>query len=94
MDYKLRLKEIRKAQKITQEELAETLGVTGDMVSNWEREITNLPLDMAFKICRALGCTLDELAGNEVTDQMRKNEQELNEALARIKAATKALEDG
>ena len=94
MTYKLMLHEIRKNRGITQEELADMIGTSFFKVSNWEREITNLPLDMAFKICRALGCTLDELAGNEVTDQMRKNEQELNEALARIKAATKALEDG
>lgn len=94
MAYKLMLHEIRKSRGITQEELADMIGTSFFKVSNWEREITNLPLDMAFKICRALGCTLDELAGNEVTEQMRKNEQELNEALARIKAATKALEDG
>lgn len=64
----------RKAAGLTQEQLAEKLGVTPQSVSNWERggapDISMLPiLANFFKI------TIDQLMGNDATNvSLRKND--------------------
>lgn len=68
-EYELMLKEIHKSRGLTQDELAEKLGVTKQIVSNWEREITPINLEYAIKSAKVLGCTLDELAGWEAAKE-------------------------
>lgn len=57
----LRLREIRKEQRITQKELAEKIGVKQDIVSRYESGERRLSLETAIKIAHALGCTVEEL---------------------------------
>lgn len=59
----LQLKHIRKAQKITQKQMAELLGVDLKTVGNWELGKTALKLEDAVSICRALHCTPNDLCG-------------------------------
>lgn len=73
--FKLHLKEIRKARGMSQQELADAIGVTKFVLGTWEREDTKLPLDKACDIARALNCTLDQLAGRDeivIDDAERK----------------------
>jgi transcriptional regulator with XRE-family HTH domain len=58
-----RLKELRRARELTQEQLARTIGVGLDAVRKWERGDRTPRLDMAAKLAEALGVTIDELAG-------------------------------
>lgn len=63
--FKLQLKEMRKLAKMSQQELADAIGVTRGVIGSWEREEVNLPLDKACDIAKVLKCTLEELAGWE-----------------------------
>ena len=63
--YELKLGEIRKMQGMTQSELGTLLGVTRQIVSNWEREITPIDFVVAIQICDILKCSIDELGGRQ-----------------------------
>lgn len=57
--------ESRKAKKITQEQLAEKIGVSKNAVSKWERGI-NLPdASIMQELCKILDITLNELFNGE-----------------------------
>ena len=60
---KTNLKAMRKARKMTQQDLASLIGVTKGVVGSWEREETALTLEDACAIADVFDCTLDELAG-------------------------------
>lgn len=91
--YKLMLKEIRKSRGLTQDELAEKLGVTKQIVSNWEREITPVTLGSAREIAKVLNCTLDELSGWEATKEQHENEKQIDALIAQLKDTASAIED-
>ena len=55
----------RRRGLITQEELAEMVGVSGQTISAYERNIQTPSLDIAVGIADALGVSLDWLAGRE-----------------------------
>ena len=63
MSYTLRMKELRKNRKLTQNQLAMMIGETDRVVGAWERGETALPLDSAYKIAIALGCSVNDLCG-------------------------------
>ena len=66
-EYTLRLREIRKAKKITQGDLASMIGVTERIVGCWEREDTAMSLSDAVDCAKALGCTPNDLCGWDET---------------------------
>lgn len=55
------LRAVRQSQKITQEDLADRVGVSRISLNAYERERRRPPLDVAVKIANILGVTLDEL---------------------------------
>lgn len=63
---KTRLKELRKARGYkSARAFSEYLGIPENTYRKYEQEERNLYLEVACKLCDALGCTLDELAGRE-----------------------------
>ena len=62
---KTNLKVLRKAKKLTQNELAEAIGATVRQVGSWERDEAEMSLEQACAIADVIGCTLDELAGRD-----------------------------
>lgn len=58
-----KLKELRRQRGITQERLAEALGVACQSVSRWELEICYPDIELLPAISNYFGITLDELAG-------------------------------
>lgn len=57
----LRLRDIRKAQNLTQGELAMKVGVSERKLAGWERSETNITLEDAVSCANALGCTPNDL---------------------------------
>ena len=68
-----RIKQFRKQQGLTQERLAEYLGVTDKAVSKWECGLTAPDLALIMPLARILGVSADELLGGkkEETDAKR-----------------------
>ena len=56
----------RKRLKLTQEQLAEQIGVTSQAVSKWENDQSCPDITMLPKLAQLFGVTVDSLLGNEV----------------------------
>lgn len=65
-----RIKEARKEAGVSQEALADTLGITQGAVSQWEREDANPGVDQIPAIAQTLGVTPDWLFSFEVDDNV------------------------
>lgn len=59
---------LRKENKMTQEEIADKLGVTRQTVSNWELNQTKPDLDQLKEISRIYKISIDELVDNNVKE--------------------------
>ena len=71
----LRIKSLRKRKYLTQEKLAEYLGVSFQAVSKWETGVASPDLSMIVPLARLLGCSTDELFGLvDSLEDPRKNE--------------------
>lgn len=60
--------ELRKANSMTQEQLAEALGVTFAAVSKWERGVATPELNLIAEMADLFGVSLDALVGFKVQD--------------------------
>ena len=61
----LRLKSARAAKDLSQQELANLVGVSRQTISAIEKGDYNPTINLCISICRALGKTLDELFWTE-----------------------------
>ena len=59
----LRVREVRRAKDITQEEFARRMGVSQSTVSDWETEQAAPSIITFMRMAKELGCSLDYLAG-------------------------------
>ena len=57
---------LRKEKKVTQEQLAQNLGVSTQAVSKWEMDAANPEMDKALEVCRIFNCSLDNLFREEM----------------------------
>lgn len=66
----------RKKCKLSQEDLAEKLGITRQTISNWELNETSPDLKQASKLCDIFNISLDELTGkgNAILTRLDKTE--------------------
>lgn len=62
-----RLYEMRKAKGLSQESVAEVLGVTRQTVSKWETDQTTPDFDKIIPICKLYNITADELFSDDMT---------------------------
>ncbi len=58
---KTKIQELRKANKISQAELADEMGVTRQTIISLEKGRYNASLELAFKIARYFGQTIEEV---------------------------------
>lgn len=69
----------RKEKKLTQEQLAEKLGVSGKSVSNWENGRNMPDLSLFNSLCSILDVSINDLlSGEEVDDANYRNKSEEN----------------
>jgi len=66
-----KVKELRRKNDLTQEELADFLGVTYKAVSKWECGLTTPDLSLIVPLSKVLGVTTDELLGARGEDSRR-----------------------
>ena len=74
---------LRKKKGLSQEELAEKLGVSRQSVSKWESNNTYPETDKIIQICNIFDCSMDDLINDKVTDinqASRKNKINWNDA--------------
>ena len=64
-----KIKDLRKKADLTQDRLADYLGVSAQAVSKWECDISTPDLSLIAPLCRVLGCTSDELLGIRTEDE-------------------------
>ncbi len=65
-----RIAQKRKVLGLTQEELAQKLGVSSQAVSKWENDISCPDISLLPQLAKVLGCTTDELLSGK-TDEVR-----------------------
>lgn len=63
----LRLKELRKQNKLTQQQLAEMLGVTQAALSGWENEKFGIDNGSLLKCAKIFDVSIDYLLGRDET---------------------------
>lgn len=61
----LKLKAARAGRDLSQQQLAEAVGVSRQTINAIEKGDYNPTIRLCIAICRALGCTLDELFWTE-----------------------------
>jgi y4mF family transcriptional regulator len=61
MTFGQRIKQYRKQSGMTQEDLAEAIGVTQESISQMENDKVRIYLDKLNDICKALNITLEQI---------------------------------
>lgn len=67
MSFRTNLSSLRTAQGMTQEQLAEMLGVSRQSVTKWESGKSTPEMDKLLKLCEIFSCTLDELVCGDLS---------------------------
>lgn len=83
-----RIGRLRRQANMTQEALAEKLGVSSQAVSKWENDLSCPDISLLAELARALGTTADELLtgnSNEVRVVPAAQRKNIDELVLRIK---------
>ena len=73
-----RLAELRKKHGLSQEELADQLGVSRQAVSKWERGEASPDTDNLIELARIYGISLDELLGLKKEEEEKPDNENIN----------------
>ena len=73
------IKEKRKQKKITQDELADKLGISNRAISKWENGICMPDSGLIPELCKLLGITINDLFHGKVVDKKDDEENYLLE---------------
>jgi XRE family transcriptional regulator len=60
-----RIKELRKQARLSQQTLADQIGVFRNTISNWETGYSQISLENAKKVAEYFGVTIEYLLGSE-----------------------------
>lgn len=71
---KNRIKEIRKKRKLTQEELANLVGVSKQQIFRLEKGVRKLTQEWLIKISKALNCNIEDLLDKSDIPSIKQDE--------------------
>lgn len=71
-----KLSDLRKSKHLSQEEVADRLGVTRQTISKWETDQSTPDFDKIIPICELYGLSSDELLGNVNSDDNKEKKGE------------------
>ena len=89
-DIGITIRNYRLLRKMSQRQLADKLGKTSAVISNWEKDINSPDLDSIEKLCHILECTPNELLGWSESEEFKQFMQENERAKAEIEKLLKA----
>ncbi|MCC9684267.1 helix-turn-helix transcriptional regulator, partial [Streptococcus agalactiae] len=95
MNFGEQVKQLRKKNQITQQEMGERLGISRQAISHWEND-RNLPdIEMLILISQSFNISLDELilGGNKMNNMTKKIIQDASDT-RRIKMKMKMVQIG
>ncbi len=87
-----KINELRRKRQITQEELANSIGVTAQAVSKWERSIANPDLFLIPALAKFFEISTDELLGFSNPDAKPQKDKPEEAGAARLEARIEYLE--
>lgn len=73
-----KLTNLRKKNNMSQELLADKLGVSRQAVSKWESGQSMPDMEKIFELCKILNCSLDELVDDRATGNTKIQENKIN----------------
>ena len=89
MNLNKKILSLRKKEKLTQEQMADILGVTRQTISNWELDITKPDIEQILKISNTFKISIDELLGQKTNDiilnKIEKTEKTVNKNYKKIR---------
>lgn len=89
MNFNKKILSLRKKEKLTQEQMADILGVTRQTISNWELDITKPDIEQITKISNIFKISIDELLGQKTNDiilhKIEKTENTVNKNYKKIR---------
>ncbi|NLJ19372.1 helix-turn-helix transcriptional regulator [Globicatella sulfidifaciens] len=77
MEFKDRLKDLRKQANLTQKEVAQELGISQPAYGAWERGVKMPTHENSKKLANLFNVSLDDLLGNVKEDEIDLSEVEL-----------------
>lgn len=85
----MNLKNLRMQNNLSQQQLAKTLGIKQNTLSNYENGITQPDLNLIIKISDFFGCSIDYLLGHQTTniiylDSLTPIQQKLMELIKKL----------
>ena len=75
-----RIRELRKANNMTQEQLAEIIGISFQAVSKWENNIALPDISLVPTLARIFGVTTDEIFAYNLTEMREDIEKYVDKA--------------
>ncbi len=78
MNLKDNLKKIRKDNNLSQEDLAEKLGVSRQSVSKWEQGIAYPEMDKVLQICKMFNLNIDEIMNQDIASIERNKKSKVD----------------
>lgn len=69
MSFRKNLEYLRKGRKVSQEDLADKLGISRQSVSKWESGAAYPETDKMLALCKLFDCTLDELMNQDMQEE-------------------------
>lgn len=78
MNFSKNLKKLRKDKNISQEQLAEELGVSRQSVSKWESDQAYPEMDKIILLCKLFNVSIDDLLNNDIGEVKSTKDYKLN----------------